>query len=556
MQAEMNQISALFQKGKLDAARRMSKALVQKHPRNDKVRYAHALICQEAGDFDAAIAGYEETAKISPSHVQALANLGGLLNAVGRFDEAVSPLKRAVKLLPTSAPARYNLAQAYFGQKNLPAALEHAEKARMLDDRAPDVHSLIGALYDALHKHEEAAGAYERLTALAPDKPGSWTMQASNLQNLGKFAEAEDVLNRGLQHHPENVTIHMALCVAKRPPEEEAKSISALAKTIEKGGLDEISERNALFLLGDLHDRAGDYKIAFDYYQRANRLKQQHDPHDREAMEKNTQEILSIYTPDFFRAREGFGHDSDKPIFVVGTPRSGTTLMERLLSSHPSVTGCGELGDFSVRCRRVASEEKPKQLHAPEISKLQNDDFLGFAESFLAVLDEKGPDSKRAVDASPGNVFQLGLVSLVFPNAHVVLSQRNPIDAALSNYFRNFVDGNVSYANDFDDIVHSMSCHRRVLKHYDEALPLKIHKAHYEEVVEDTEGQVSRLLEAIGLQAGGATFDNTASSEPIRSASIWQARQPVYKTSKERWRNYEPYIGKLIDGLAALEEAG
>jgi len=232
MQAEMNQISALFQQGNLDAARKLCRALVQKHPGNDKVRYAHAMICQQAGDIDAAISAFQTTVKISPSHLQALANLGGLLVSAGRHDEAIAPLARALELAPDSAPARYNLAQAYRAQGKLPAALEEAQKARALDGKVPDIHSFICLVSEDMQKYAEAAESYERLASLVPEKRGPWVLQASNLQLCGKFDEAEDLLDAALKHYPDDPEIHSQLSLGKRSAEREAESISVLRKKV------------------------------------------------------------------------------------------------------------------------------------------------------------------------------------------------------------------------------------------------------------------------------------------------------------------------------------
>ncbi|MEM8689653.1 MAG: tetratricopeptide repeat protein, partial [Pseudomonadota bacterium] len=337
MQAEMNQISALFQQGEFEAARKMCRALVQKHPDSDKVRYAHAMICQQSGDIDAAIAAYEMTVKISPSHLHALANLGGLLVSAGRHGEALEPLMRALKLDPNSAPAHYNLAQSYYGQGNLPAALDQAFKARDLDQDLPDVHNFIGLLADDMRNYREATAAYQRLNELMPEKRGPWIQRASNLQFAGEFNEAESVLTEGLKHHPDDAEIHAMLSVGKRSSAEEEKSIDVIGSALDSGKFDEREQVMFLFVLGRLLDRAGDFERAFAAFSQANSLKKVYVPHDREALAKLTDRIISNYTPQFFAHRNSYGNDSNQPVLVVGMPRSGTTLLERLLSSHPDV---------------------------------------------------------------------------------------------------------------------------------------------------------------------------------------------------------------------------
>ena len=553
MQAEMNQISALFQQGEFEAARKMCRALVQKHPDSDKIRYAHAMICQQSGDLDAAIEAYKMTVKISPSHLHALANLGGLLVSAKRYDEAVEPLMRALKLDPNSAPAHYNLAQAFNGQGNLPGALDEALKARELDKDLADIHNFIGLLADNMRNYDEASVAYERLNELMPEKMWPWLQRASNLQYAGKFDEAEKVLTAGLAHHPDVAEFHLLLSVGKRSPEEEAKSISMLKSAIDEGRLDDREHIGFLFALGRLYDRAGDYANAIEAYHEGNRRKKTLEPYDSDALAKLTDRIISVYTPKFYSERAGFGNDSQKPVFVVGMPRSGTTLLERLLSSHPDVASVGELGDFSIQCRREGFGSDPVWLSPEEHAAFSKQQIADLASGFLKRLEPLAHGAARAVDSTPGNIFQVGLISLTFPRATIIHSRRSPFDTGLSMYFQNFLEGNIPFSNSLSDIATTFHCHRRLLRHYRDELGLTVHVAEYEEIVADTPTQISPLLAAMNVDPAQASFDNTASDDAIRSASLWQARQPVYKTSVERWRSYEKYIGPLIDGLADFE---
>ncbi|MEM1198739.1 MAG: sulfotransferase [Pseudomonadota bacterium] len=553
MQAEMNQISALFQQGEFEAARKMCRALVQKHPASDKVRYAHAMICQQAGDADAAIAAYEMTVKISPSHLQALANLGGLLVSAGRFDEAISPLLRALQLAPDSAPARYNLAQAYHGQGNLTAALNEALAARALDDNVADIHNFIGLLCDELQNYDEATAAYQRMNELMPEKKGPWLLRVTNLHFNGDFEQAEEVLQQALKHHPDLPEFHAMLSVAKRSPEEEAKSISIIQSALDNGNYGDADQISFLFSLGRLLDRAGDYSQAIQAYHEANRRKKILEPYNSERHEKLTDDIISCFTHSLISQKLSFGDPSLQPVFVVGMPRSGTTLLERLLSSHPDVAGVGELGDFSIQSRRQGHGPDPEPVTPGEAVALAREDVSGLASNFLERLLPLAKGAARAVDSTPGNLFLVGLIKMVFPNATIIHSRRNPIDTGLSMYFQNFKEGNILFANDLSDIVSAFKCHRRLLRHYRDELGLTIPTAQYEEVVNDAPSQISPLFQAMDVDPNQATFDNTSSSDPIRSASIWQARQPVYKTSVEKWRNYEKHIGPLVDGLTDFE---
>jgi len=316
---------------------------------------------------------------------------------------------------------------------------------------------------------------------------------------------------------------------------------------------EELDQVKYLFTLGDLLDRAGDFESAIKYYHEGNRFKKSYEGYEISIYENLTEGVLSAFTPSFYADKAEYGHSSDKPVFVVGMPRSGTTLFERLLSSHPEVAGVGELGFFSARCQEEAFGPSGQNLSAQEFAAFSKNKISEYAERFLKFLPQNASKAAHVVDSTPGNISQVGHIKLAFPNAHIIHSQRNPLDTALSVYFRNFVENSVRYANSMSDIVAVFHCHARLMKHYEDNLGLDIQKARYEKTVADTPGEVSRLLGPIVVDANAASFDNTASEDSIRTASIWQARQPIYKTSVEKWRNYEKHIGPLIDGLADLE---
>ena len=243
------------------------------------------------------------------------------------------------------------------------------------------------------------------------------------------------------------------------------------------------------------------------------------------------------------------GHASEQPVFIVGMPRSGTTLMERMIASNPRAAGAGELPEIPRISRLISPEDNPRQFAATVRANLTDKNITNYAKNYLGVLRQSGGNVDRIVDKLPGNAFNLGLISILFPNATIIHAIRHPLDTCLSCYFQNFT--NVRWANDFQVIGEIYDHYREVMTHWEDILPNgKIIDVHYEQLIDDPETYGRHMLEACGLEWDSDSLEFYKKETVVKTASLWQARQPIYQSSKMRWKNYASHIANLADALS------
>lgn len=548
MQQEMNQISALFAQGDFKNALARCKNLVAKHPKDAKIRFAHATICLKAGDTRGAIESYKATLDIAPNHLQALVNLGGLLFTAQRFAEACQPLRQALRVDPANFLARMNLAQALYGDGKIEEALEHARKARTLNDNSFEAHSLILKISDDLDQFEHSLDSARKLVQMRPDDLDTWTYLATNLSALGRYEEREHLLREALDKLPnEAAAIHMMLSEGKRDSSDEAKSLSVLENSIQSGELSIEDEIQAGFVAAKLLERAKDYDRSFAFLKGANDKKRKLEKYDREAAVKHLEDLKKTFTPEFFSTRKGWGDPSTHPLFVLGMPRSGTTLTEQILSSHPDVVGFGERGLFEQICNPALTFNQYFDDLVERTRGLCEKQIRSYGQTYLQRVMALAKTPLFAVDKTP-NILSAGLISLVFPRAHILLCRRDPIDVCLSNFQQNF--SSVPGTSSLDDLVHLYDINQRALRHFQEVLTTEIKFVDYEHIVSDPKGAPAYLFGLVGLEAPENSTDHAKGTMGVRTASVWQVRQPIYKTSVRKWQNYEKHLGPLIEGLA------
>ena len=264
--------------------------------------------------------------------------------------------------------------------------------------------------------------------------------------------------------------------------------------------------------------------------------------------EANMEEIKEVFTADFIKEKSGHGCLSDTPIFVLGMPRSGTTLTEQVIASHPSVYGAGELRDLSI----VADSFMPERTDLSISKKLIDaapGDLTKMGESYVRGLKERSPHSAKITDKMPGNFHHIGLIKLILPNAKIIHVSRDPLDTCVSCFTRLFAHGQTN-TYDLTELGHSYKCYKNLMDHWRTILPPgSFYDLRYENLVDNTEEEARKLIDYCGLEWDPACLEFYKNKRSIRTASVTQVRQPIYKTSKQRWKNYEQFLGPLIEAL-------
>jgi tetratricopeptide (TPR) repeat protein len=544
------------------------------------------VVEREQGKLDRAMELYRKALELRPNYGDAYSNIGGIHLARAEIQEAKTALTRALELNPNHAEAHSNLGVVLRMEGKKVEALKELERSVNLKPAHVPGYLEIGAILTDMGDYDQAIRAFDEVLSREPDSLGGRLQKGYALFRKSRIDESEEQVRSVLGDHPASAVAHTQLGTILRARGrldeaiaefQEALRIAPnfpaayqqLAQTERQHGLDvdkveslvriadsdkanEKQRSGALFTLGKMHDDAELYDEAFGYYRRANDLV--HEPYDPEAQERRIDRIIEVFDADFFAARRGLGSPSDRPVFIVGMPRSGTTLTEQIVASHSRVYGGGER-PFIFKRSGVQGGEGAGQRYPDNVLQWTPEQIAQIAADYLAELPEEARDALRVTDKMPVNTHYLGVIALLFPNARIIHARRHPLDTCLSCYFQNFAMGqNFSYR--LDHLGHYYRQYLRLMEHWRKVLPLPILEADYETLVDDQEAQSRRLIEFIGLEWDQQCLEFYENSRPIFTASVWQVRQPMYATSKERWRHYLGHLQPLLDALGPIPELG
>jgi tetratricopeptide (TPR) repeat protein len=464
------------------------------------------------GQEDAAIEAYRRTVAIAPKSADAWSRLGNLLSARGALEQAIACFRNAAGAAPHSTLGRMNRAKAL----------------------------VVGG------QTAEAETALRRAIALDPENAETHRLLGNLLAEGGRFVEAAAALKRTIELNPGEVTAWGGLVGTRKLAEADRPLIAQMLECLKKGRMTEPMRMKLHFALGKAYDDLGDYAEAMEQFDAANRIKHRLVPFDRNAFARRVDELVSTFTPSLFAHHAGIGNDDETPVLILGMPRSGTTLVEQILSSHPSVGGGGELPFWSERAPALeqALREKTEAGMIPRI-----------AADYLSLLRGLARGATRVTDKLPYNFLWIGLIRLVFPRAFIIHCRREPVDTCLSIYTTNFASP-TEFSSDRGDLAFYYEHYRRLMAHWRNVLsPERFFEVDYEALTADPEPATRRLISFVGLTWDAACLRPEANPRVVKTASVWQARQPIYRTAVARWRRYEPWLGELRQLLPQPESA-
>jgi tetratricopeptide (TPR) repeat protein len=548
-----------------------------------------ASIMRDRYQVDEAISYYRQAIAANPDYLEALNDLGGMLVREGRLEEALDVLGRALQLDPECSLAHCNMGSAFNALERFDAALPHLTKALRLNPDNPDALLAIAAAFKGKRSLADTnlatlSAAALRALELARDKDADVNATLGNVfAELGDTARAADCFDHALKLDPEfaeallgkgNLCMEMGeLDLAEqlfdRASEISGSRLLALAgitkvKKVRAGdrhmaALVDISKQadslsgmqlsTLHFALGKCYDDVGNYVQAFRHFQEGCRLKRKgmtYDPAENSQLIDST--IAAFDQANLARLRTG-GVDSDMPIFVLGMPRSGTTLTEQIIASHPDVYAAGELTDLL----QIASRATVSGVNYPEnIAGLTPELVTAWAEDYVSGVRNLSPNARHITDKMPANFMFIGLIHAMLPNAKIVHVSRNPVDNCLS-CFTNLFGHGLAYSYDLAELGRYYSDYARLMSHWRRVLPEGAFlDVRYEDLVADNEVQARRLIEYCGLEWNDACMESHKTKRPVRTPSVTQVRQPIYTSSIERWRKYEAFLKPLLDELGDL----
>lgn len=491
------------------------------------------------GAYEEARECYQEALNFDPRDAAARNGLGAALAQLTRYGEAEDQFRRAIGIRAGYPEAHYNLAGVLQSTGRANESEMPLRRALKLKPTYVEARVSLGMSLVLLNRLAEAKDCYEKALRVAP-RHARALVGLGEIESLeGHFAEAEALYRRALEADPATSYSWAALVwLRKMTPADD--SWLKRAQEIVAGKLSPIDEATLRFAIGKYCDDVGDYAQAFRSYQRANALhKQRAAPYDRPAHTALVDDLVRVYTREaLVQARAG-ASDSARPVFVVGMPRSGTSLVEQILASHPAVKAAGELDFWTAFFGKHESLIRKGILAEPLRKKLASD--------YLRVLAGHSADAQRVIDKAPVNADYLGLIHSVYPRARIIYLQRDPIDTCLSCYFQQFTPL-MNHTMDLSDLAHYYREHRRLVAHWRSVLPEgTLLDVPYAELTADQEKWTRRMLEFLELPWDARCLDFHKTERAVTTASTWQVRQKIYQSSVQRWRNYRKFITPLLE---------
>ncbi len=543
---------AEYKLGNREGARALMQRSIALDGRRAAVHVNLGRVLLNDGDAAGALAHFRDALGRTPASIEARHMLGRALLADDQPEAATDALEEAVAA-DGGLELRAELARAYAACHRHPAALEawRAVLARQPDD----VAALAGASFAlrAMNRSAEALDSLRRVTALQPAEPAGWTNLGALFEELGDFAAAEDAFRRALALRP-NYPVAVAHLLALKKGVDEPDLAERGEKHLAAGEIVRPVRVQLLFALGRHYDAVGDCARAFAHYRSANDIVGEGRRYKPLGVEAHILRHIAAFTRELFVAKRAFGNPSDRPLFIVGMPRSGTTLTEQILSSHRAIAGAGELGYFNHMAYELGSRVDRGDDLSSFATGLTAQDLESVASGFLAQLDSVSRDARRVTDKMPTNFQHLGLIALAFPNARIVHCRRDPRDNLLSCYVENFQEDQ-RYTTRLESLAHFHGQYRRLMRHWHAVLPLRILDVQYEELVADLPAQTRRLIDFCGLDWDENCLSFHRSARAVNTPSKWQVRQPIYSSSVGRWRRYETFIAPLLAALAEGNES-
>lgn len=521
----------------------LDRALVH-HPGHSAILLARGNALRMLGKPAEALSAYDAALAAEPELSEALCGKACALRDLGQYEEALSVFKETVRRNPRYADAFNNLGNLFKDMGKIDdAAAAYARAVRLRPDYVL-AHVNLGNIRNDQGRVDDAIAAYREARRLAPGLPWAAAGEAKALMKRGDFEAALALIRPLVEAGGDNYDVAIAYAQLARRFGHHSEAIGLLERILAGNPADVDQRRQLHFSLAALLDRAGRYDEAFDHCRRANRLRPPR--FDPARHEQAVTSLIHHFDGGYEARLPRAVNRSETPVFIVGMPRSGTSLVEQILASHPRAHGAGELPDIPKIARNLPGNLGGGLPYPACLSRMSVRNMDAAAQHYLARLRRLAPAARRVTDKMPQNFFHLGLLSLMFPGCRVVHCVRNPADTALSIYFQNF-SGGLAYAFDLENIADYYLQYRRLMAHWREVLPLPVLDVGYEDLVARQEAVSREMIAFLGLDWDERCLDFHRTRRDVSTASVQQVREPIYRGSVERWRRYEKHLGPLLD---------
>jgi tetratricopeptide (TPR) repeat protein len=488
-----------------------------------------------------------------PTDVAAIRMLAEVALRLGENVDAGNLLARCLELAPNFTVARYNYAIALHRQMRHAEALDEINRALAAEPRNPGFRNMQAVLLGRIGEFDRAIEVYASVLAEYPQQPKTWMSYGHTLKAAGRQADSIDAYRKCIELRPELGEAWWSLANLKTFA-FAADEIDMMRRQLGRADLSDEDRLHFEFTLGRALEDAGDYEGSFAHYAEGNRLRCVNVRYDPSEVTSHVRRSKALLTPSFFASRSGYGSPAPDPIFIVGLPRSGSTLLEQILSSHSAVEGTMELPDVIsiVRDLTERGAQAGNQKYPEILASLEPGEFRALGERYLASTRiQRKTGRPMFIDKMPNNFAHVGLIHLMLPNARIIDARRHPLGCCFSNFKQHFARGQ-RFTYGLDDIGRYYHDYVELMTHFDAALPGRIHRVIYEQLVDDPETEIRRLLDYCGLPFEDACLRFHENERPVRTASSEQVRQPIFREGVDHWRHFEPWLGPLKAALGPV----
>ena len=553
---------------------------------NDRVPDFHCnmgLVQFAFGNWEAAVAHYTRAITLEPRHALSYNNLGNALTEKGRLQEGEASLRRAIALKPDYAEAHYNLGNVLATQGKLEEAAALYRRGLALAPNVANGHNNLGIALERQGKLDEAAAEFRRALELEPahagalynlgnilktkadyegaiahyrkslaSRPGfadAWNNMGAAFAERGDLDAARDAYQKAVEVDPMRAAYHRNLASSKRfqPGDPQLAVMEGLARNL--ASVPERERIDLQFALGKAYADLKQHDQSFRHLLAGNALKRAQIAYNEAEALGYMQRIRTVFNPELLQAKAGGGDSARTPVFIVGMPRSGTTLIEQIIASHPQAVGAGELFDLDNLVQSLARGNG--SLRFPEIvATMSGEELRQVGARYVAAIRAHAPTAERIADKMPWNFHFAGLIHLALPNARIIHARRDPVDTCLS-CFSILFDGDANrYTYDLGELGRFYRAYDSLMTHWRTVLPPGVMiEIQYEQVVDDLEKQARQIIAQCGLEWDEACLAFHKTWRPVRTSSVAQVRQPIYHSSVGRWRPYRDHLRPLLDAL-------
>ena len=491
--------------------------------------------------------------RLHPTDVAALRMLAEVAARLRRWRDSQALLERCLELAPGFDAARHNYALVLNRQGKAAAALPHVEQLLAREPRNPGYRNLKAAVLVNLGEYAESARIYARVLVEFPQQPKVWMSYGHSLKTTGRAADAVAAYRGAIAREPTLGEAWWSLANLKTFTFAEA-DVAALRAALTRADLSEEDRLHFEFTLGKALEDKGSYEESFRHYAAGNALRLKSFPYSNAENSDFVRRSRALFTREFFAARAGAGVAARDPIFILGLPRAGSTLLEQILASHSRVEGTMELPDVPQIVRELAERDagEPGARFFQAVAALTGAELRALGERYLdGTRHLRKSATPFFIDKMPNNCLYVGLIHLILPNATIIDARRHPMGCCFSCFKQHFARGQ-SFTYALDDLGAYYRDYVALMHHFDAVLPGRVHRVLYEGMVADTEREVRRLLSSCGLEFEAACLRFYDNERAVRTASSEQVRQPIFTTALEQWRHYEPWLEPLKAALGTV----